>query len=240
MWSGPRNISTAMMRSFENRADCEVTDEPLYGPYLAATGKSHPGAAEVVRTQGSDWRPIVSRLRGKPPGGRRLWYQKHMTHHILPGMPLDWIDDLDNCFLIRDPAEVLASYRVRRSEFDARDLGFPQQLELFRHVSAVTGATPPVLDSADVLRNPEGMLRALCGTLGIEFDAAMLSWPAGPRDSDGVWARYWYDAVWASTGFAPWRAREVALQTTDRALVEECRDCYAALHVRRLRADQVQ
>ncbi len=236
MWSGPRNISTAMMRSFENRADCAVSDEPLYGPYLAATGKPHPGADEVIRDQGGDWRPIVKRLVGPAPDGSPVWYQKHMTHHVLPGMDLGWIDGLSNCFLIRDPAEVFASYRVRRSDFDARDLGFPQQLELFRHVCDSSGEVPPVVDSADVLRDPEGTLRALCARLGIAFDPGMLQWPAGPRDSDGVWARYWYDSVHASTGFAPWRPRETTLDAAAESLVEQCRPCYEALYEVRLRA----
>ncbi len=234
MWSGPRNISTAMMRAFENRADCVVSDEPLYGPYLHATGKAHPGAAEIIEVQGSDWRRIVERLVA-PPATATVWYQKHMTHHLLDHMPLDWTASLANCFLLRDPAEVLASYRQRRGEFSAEDLGFPQQLRLFEAVCQRDGEVPAVLDSADVLRDPRGMLGRLCRHLGIDFDEAMLHWPAGPRDSDGVWGRYWYDAVWASTGFAPYRAREVDLADDARRIVDQCRPAYEALYRHRLR-----
>ncbi len=235
MWSGPRNISTAMMRSFENRADCVVCDEPLYGPYLHATGKPHPGAAEVIAEQGTDWRTSVEFITGPVPGGGTLWYQKHMTHHILPGMTLDWIDGLANCFLIREPAEVLSSYRVRRDGFDALDLGFRQQLELFEHVRDRTGAVPPVIDSRDVLLDPRGMLTALCDAVGIGFDDRMLAWPSGERDSDGVWGKYWYDAVWASTGFAPYRPKAIELDDDARAIVEQCRPCYDTLFPHRLR-----
>lgn len=235
MWSGPRNISTAMMRSFENRPDCVVSDEPLYGPYLHTTGKPHPGAAEVIADQGIDWRESVKFITGPVPGGRAIWYQKHMTHHILPGMALDWIDGLANCFLIREPAEVLSSYRVRRDGFDAMDLGFPQQLELFEHVRERTGTVPPVIDSRDVLRDPRGVLTALCDAVGIDFDERMLAWPAGPRDSDGVWGKYWYDAVWASTGFAPYKSKPVDLDGNALAIVEQCRPCYDTLFPLRLR-----
>ncbi len=236
MWSGPRNISTAMMRAFENRADCVVSDEPLYGPYLSNTAKPHPGADEVVAAQGGDWRAVVERITGAVPGGRRVWYQKHMTHHILPGMTMEWIDGLVNCFLIRDPAEVLASYSVRRDAFDAFDLGFPQQLKLFEHVRGRTGAVPVVLDSRDVLENPRGLLSALCDAVGIGFDENMLSWPAGRRDSDGVWGKYWYDAVWASTGFAPYRPKTIALDDAAQRVVDACRPCYETLYAYRLRA----
>jgi hypothetical protein len=234
MWSGPRNISTAMMRAFENRPDCEVWDEPLYGPYLAATGKAHPGADEVIEAQGSDWSVVVGSILGPVPSGRPLWYQKHMTHHILPDMSLDWVDDLANCFLIRDPAEVLSSYRVRRDEFDVEDLGFTQQLELFRHVVETSGSVPPVLDARDVLENPSGMLQSLCASLGIDFDARMLKWPPGPRDSDGVWGKHWYDAVWKSTGFSPHVRRDVRLDDDARRIVERCRPCYETLRAQRL------
>lgn len=235
MWSGPRNISTAMMRAFENRADCQVWDEPLYGPYLAATGKPHPGAAEVIADQGDDWREVVRTILGPTPGDCRLWYQKHMTHHVLADMSLDWIDGLCNCFLIRDPIQVLASYSQRRGEFDAEDLGFPQQLRLFNHVCERSGAIPPVLDARDVLSNPEGVLTLLCERVNIDFDPAMLAWPAGRRDSDGVWGKYWYDAVWASTGFGVHNQKEIKLGAREQKIVDACRPCYEALHPHRLR-----
>jgi hypothetical protein len=234
MWSGPRNISTAMMRAWENRTDTAVWDEPLYGPYLAATGIPHPGAADVIASQGSDWRPIVERLAGPPPEGRSILYQKHMTHHLLPDIDRTWMDEVSNCFLIRDPADVVASYSLRRAEAAAADLGFDMQVELFGRMADRLGRAPPVLDAADVLKDPEGMLRRLCEVLGVDFSDRMLSWPAGPRPTDGVWARHWYDAVWRSTGWSPWQRRGRGLDDRQAALAEQCRAAYEFLHRHRL------
>lgn len=235
MWSGPRNISTAMMRSFGNRADCAVVDEPLYGPYLALTGKDHPGADEVIAAQGGDWRAVVNSLGGPIPAGRSLYYQKHMTHHMLPQIDLEWLHGLTHCFLIRDPAEVLASYSVRRSDFDASDLGFEQQLRLFQHVCNTSGRIPVVIDGNHVLADPERALRRLCGALAIDFDPAMLHWQAGPRASDGVWGKYWYDRVWDSTGFTPRRSKSAVLNEAQRELAEQCRPAYETLYRHRLK-----
>ncbi len=236
MWSGPRNISTAMMRAWENRSDTVVWDEPLYGPYLHATGLDHPGAEEVMRVQGTDWHPIVARMTGPIPDGKLIFYQKHMTHHLLPSMDRDWLSRLSNCFLIRDPAEVLASYRKRRPNVTLEDLGFPQQLEIFDYVTAQTGRVPPVLDARDVLEDPGGMLGALCERLGVPFTSRMLSWRAGARPSDGVWGRYWYEAVERSTGFEAYRPRRVVTPTELADLVDAARVIYESLHAHRLTA----
>jgi Sulfotransferase domain len=230
MWSGPRNISTAMMRAWENREDCAVSDEPLYAAYLAATGLDHPGREEVTAAGETDWRRVVADLLGPAPHGAAVWYQKHMSHHLLPGMATDWVFGLCNVFLIRDPAEVVASYIKSRSTVTPEDIGLPQQLQLFESLRERTGETPLVIDASDFLRAPETHLRALCARLGIAFTPRMLSWPAGPRDSDGVWAPYWYQAVWASTSFEPWRARDVALAGDAAAVAHICRPLYERLH----------
>lgn len=201
MWSGPRNLSTALMRSFENRPDTCVTDEPLYGVYLHTTGKQHPGAAEIMEKMELNWRNVVTRLCGAPPGGHSIWYQKHMAHHLLPTMGRDWLDDVDNVLLIRDPARVVASYVQQHGSVCAEDLGYAQLLEIGEHVMASTGAPPFVVEAEQLQADPETTLRCLCAHLEIAFDVAMLSWPAGPRDSDGVWAPHWYAGVEASTGF---------------------------------------
>jgi hypothetical protein len=203
MWSGPRNISTAMMRSFENRPDCAVSDEPFYAAYLAETGLDHPMRDEVLASQPTDWRAVAARLAGPTPGGAAVWYQKHMTHHMLDGFGLDWADGAVNAFLIRDPARVLASYVVKRGEVTLADIGVERQRALFEREADRLGAPPPVVEGRDVLADPAGTLGRLCAALGIAFDPAMLAWPAGPRDSDGVWAPAWYDAVERSTGFGP-------------------------------------
>ncbi|GAB5414236.1 MAG: branched chain amino acid aminotransferase [Congregibacter sp.] len=200
MWSGPRNISTAMMRAFENRDDCMVVDEPFYATYLAATGIDHPGRDEILASQPQDWQTVVSQLLGETPTA--VFYQKHMTQHILPGRDLTFTESLRNCFLIRDPRRIIASYAKVRLSFTLEELGFPQQKALFDRECERLGEAPPVLDAARTLAQPEVALRQLCERLDIPFTASMLSWPAGKRDSDGVWAPHWYSAVWESTGFS--------------------------------------
>lgn len=208
MWSGPRNISTALMRAFENRPDCAVVDEPFYGYYLQSTGLEHPAGAEVMASMSCDWREVARQLCEELPATAdtascSLFYQKHMTQHILPAMDMGWTDGLQNCFLIREPRRIIASYAKVRPRFAIEELGFPQQWALFERVADRLGAAPPVIDSARTLRDPEGVLRALCGRIGIPFSEHMLHWPAGRRASDGVWAPHWYAAVERTTGFEP-------------------------------------
>jgi hypothetical protein len=234
MWSGPRNISTAMMRAWENRGDCAVSDEPLYAAYLAATGLDHPAREQVIAAGEADPAKVVASLLGPVPAGKPLWYQKHMSHHLLPGMAHDWIHALHNVLLIRDPVEVVASYVKSRATVTPDDIGLPQQAELFDELAERAGAAPLVIDAADFLRAPEAHLRALCAHLGIEFSERMLHWPAGPRDSDGVWAPHWYEAVWASTGFEPWHAREVRLGGEPARVAEAGRPAYEKLFAHRL------
>ena len=234
MWSGPRNISTAMMRAWENRDDCTVSDEPLYAAFLAETGLEHPGREEIIANGETDWRRVTRDLLGPVPGGKPLWYQKHMSHHLLPEMATDWVFGLSNVFLIRDPVEVVASYLKSRAEVTPEDIGLPQQGELFDLLCDATGKAPPVIDAGDFLRAPEAHLRALCQRLGIEFSSRMLSWPSGPRASDGIWAPHWYDAVWKSTGFEPWRARESGLKGEFAAVAEACRPVYERLREHRM------
>lgn len=207
MWSGPRNISTAMMRSFENRPDAAVVDEPFYAVYLAATGADHPMRAEVLASQPTDWRAVVADLTGVVPDGRRVFYQKHMTHHMLPAIGREWTAGVRNAFLIRAPEDVLLSYTEVRGQATLDDIGVPQQLELFEREAERLGRAPPVVDSYDVLRDPRGVLGALCAAVGIPFSDRMLKWPAGRRASDGVWAPAWYAAVERSTGFSAPRER---------------------------------
>jgi Sulfotransferase domain len=228
-WSGPRNISTAMMRAWENRGDCAVSDEPLYAHYLAETMLDHPGRDEVIAAGDTDWRRVVAALTGPAPGGQAVWYQKHMTHHLLPGMDTRWVHDLDNVFLIRDPALVVASYLKSRGTVVADDIGLLQQARLFDEVAQKLGVAPPVIDAERFLIDPEAQLRALCSLMGLPFAERMLHWPAGPRDSDGVWAPHWYAAVWKSTGFEPPRQREVRLTGEALRVAEACRPAYEKL-----------
>lgn len=228
-WSGPRNISTAMMRAWENRGDCTVSDEPLYAHYLAATDLDHPGRDEVVAAGDTDWRRVVAALGGPVPEGRPIWYQKHMAHHLLPGMDSGWVHGLTNVFLIRDPARVVASYIKSRANVTAEDIGLLQQRQLFDEVADRLGRAPPVIDAERFLRDPETNLRSLCARLGAAFSERMLHWPAGPRTSDGVWAPHWYAAVWRSTGFEAARDLPLRLDGAQQRVADTCRDAYESL-----------
>ncbi len=235
MWSGPRNISTALMRAWENRDDCAVWDEPLYGYYLARTGLPHPGANEIIDAWGTDADAIIARCVGDAPDGSAIFYQKHMTLHLLPELDRAWLARLHNCFLIREPEAVIASYSAVRADVTLDDIGFVQQAELFDTVRELCGETPVVIDSREFLEAPEAMLRALCERLEIAFTPQMLSWPPGARASDGVWGRHWYEAVWRSTGFAPYREKTVRLSARNAAIAEAARPHYERLHAHRLR-----
>ena len=229
MWSGPRNISTAMMRAWGNRADTFVVDEPFYASYLRETRLDHPGADEVIACGEHDWRKVVASLTGPVPHARRIFYQKQMTHHLLPGVGRDWLQHVTNCFLIRDPREVIVSYLKKNGDPSAEDVGFPQQREIFELVRAETGEIPPVIDARDVLTAPRRTLTALCDAIGVEFNDAMLSWPPGLRDTDGVWAKHWYAEVERSTGFQP--PRESRAQVPERlaGVYERCVEVYERL-----------
>ena len=233
MWSGPRNISTAMMRSFESRADTAVLDEPLYAHYLARTGIPHPDAEAVIAAGPVDLEAALARCRVPLPAGRVL-YQKHMTHHMLPHIDRGFLDGLRSVFLIRHPRAVVASYARTRSAPTAADLGFAVQAELFDRVAQRLAEAPPVIAAEDVLADPERTLTALCDRLGLPFDPAMLSWAPGPRDSDGVWGPRWYHSVYRSTGFGSPRPLPPPLPAHLERLAEGALPGYHTLRAHRL------
>jgi hypothetical protein len=236
MWSGPRNISTALMRSFEARGDSAVCDEPLYAHYLARRAVDHPGRDEIVATSETDWRKVAAFLTGPVPGGKPVFYQKHMAHHLLSEIGREWLGELTHAFLIRDPREMLLSLAKVTPNPGALDTGLPQQLELLREVEKRTGRTPPVIDAKDVLQEPRALLAKLCAALGLEWREAMLAWPPGRRASDGVWAKHWYAEVEKSTGFERYRERPGELPPALARVHEECLAPYRALHALRLTA----
>jgi len=196
MWSGPRNLSTAMMYAFGNRADCAVWDEPFYAPYLKATGIDHPMRGAILAAHETDPQVVGERCLDTIPAQKPHFYMKHMPHHMLDDFPLGWTKECINIHLIRHPARVIASYGAKRDEMTFEDIGFAQQSALFGKIGGL------VIDSSDIRADPEGMLRKLCDAIDVPFDPAMLSWKAGPRADDGAWAAHWYNAVHQSTGFA--------------------------------------
>jgi hypothetical protein len=229
MWSGPRTVSTALMRAWENRPDTAVTDEPLYAFYLDRTGLDHPGRDAVIASQSTDWRVVLAQQASGPlPGGAVIGYAKHMTHHLLPEVDRAALAPFRHAHLIRDPRELLASYARVRAEPTLDDLGLRQQAEIFETFGG------PVVDSRDLLTAPEDTLRVLCLALGVSFDGRMLAWPAGPRDSDGVWASWWYDSVRSSTGFAAYRPPAAALPARLEPLADRCLPYFDRLYHHRI------
>jgi sulfotransferase family protein len=234
MWSGPRNISTAMMRSWGNRPDTFVCDEPLYAHYLSVTGREHPGAGEVIAAGQTDVKNVVNWLTGPVPLGRRVFYQKHMSHHLLPDVPRDWLRQVSNCFLIREPREVLTSLVKHVPDATLPDTGYAQQAEIFDLVRGWTGRPPPVVDARDVLNDPRRVLGLLCEALGLEFTDAMLSWPPGPRETDGLWAKYWYKEVETTTSFRPYRPKNEPVPAGMGEMLDQCEAYYQGLYTHRL------
>ncbi len=229
MWSGPRNLSTAMMRAFSSRPDCAVSDEPFYAAYLAATGIIHPMQDEVLASQPQDPQRVAADMLGPVPSGKAVWYQKHMAHHMIDGFPLDWMDGVTNVFLLRSPERVLASYAQKREGVTLRDIGFAEQAALFNRVADRTGQAPVVVDSEDVRRDPRRALSALCTAVDLPFTEAMLSWPRGQHPDDGVWAPHWYGAIFDSTGFAPPDDKQVTLPDHLRSIAEAARPFYETM-----------
>jgi Sulfotransferase domain len=234
MWSGPRNLSTAMMRSFGSRDDTFVSDEPFYGCFLKATGADHPMREETIAAMDCDWTSVAETLRGSPPDGSPIWYQKHMWHHMAGPVGYDDFVGFRHAFLIRDPERMIASYLRKRESAAFEDFGLERQADFFEREAARLGRAPPVIDADDVLADPAGVLSKLCAALDIPWSPAMLSWSPGPRETDGPWAPHWYNAVEKSTGFSPGETEPVALDASAQRLADRCRPYYRRLALHRL------
>lgn len=230
MWSGPRNISTAMMRSWGSRSDCVVSDEPLYGHYLSTLDEEkraeHPVSDQVMESQGIDCKHIIDELTSPVPNGKQVWYQKHMAHHLTDDCGMEWLGSLTNCILIRNPAEMITSFIQVIDNPTPEDLGLPQLVQIFEWFKQNTGCLPAVIDSRDVLIDPASALSKLCEHIGIDFDESMLSWEPGERDTDGVWAPHWYSSVYASTGFSEYVAKDELVPARLAGVLAECKSMY--------------
>lgn len=225
-----------MMRAFENRSDCMVIDEPFYAHYLLMTDLDHPGKEEILKTHETNWEEVARQLTGKVSGGARIFYQKHMAHHMLASVGHGWFGEMSHAFLIRDPRAMVASYAQKREVVTPSDLGLDIQKALYQEVSFKTGQEPPILLADDVLKSPKAMLSKLCDRLHIPFEGAMLSWPKGRRSSDGIWAKHWYGAVEASTGFRPFEEKTHSLPGELEAVAEASMPAFEWLCERRLSA----
>jgi hypothetical protein len=236
MWSGPRNLSTAMMRSFGSRADTFVSDEPFYGCYLRQTRDPQPMAEEVIASMDCDWASVARTMTGPAPGNPAIWYQKHMAHHMVGPIAYDNLPGLRHAFLIRHPARVVASYSAKRTKVRPDHLGVERQAEYFEREADRLGRAPPVVDSADILRDPPGTLKLLCEALEIPWDPAMLAWAPGPKPGDGIWGTHWYDAVNRSSGFAPPDDRPIELAADEQAVADACMPFYKRLAAHKITA----
>jgi Sulfotransferase domain len=227
MWSGPRNISTAMMYAFGNRADCVAWDEPFYGFALKQRGNDHPMRTEIISANECDWDKLVATCTS--PAAKPIFYQKQMTHHMLPGFDRSFTFKLSNAFLIRSPEQVLASYAQKWSEASLQNIGFVEQAEIFEMVADHLGHAPPVIEVDQVLADPRATLTKLCSALNISFEETMLHWPKGPKSFDGVWAPHWYNAVWQSTSFAKPLAKNITLPSELQYIADQARPYYEKL-----------
>lgn len=227
LWSGPRNISTAMMYSFAQRKDSRVVDEPLYAHYLSTTDANdyHPGAKKVLDSMENDGHKVIERMlqrKDKP-----ILFFKQMTHHLVD-LDLSFLNDMTNFILTRDPKEMLPSYAEVIERPDMEDIGYKKQHELLSYLQQ-RGHKPIVVIAKEVLKNPRQKLESLCEAIGIPFDPAMLSWERGPRPEDGVWAPHWYESVHQSTAFKPYRPKNEPVPDPLRPLLEECLPLYRDL-----------
>ena len=232
MFSGPRNISTTMLRAFENRPDTAVFDEPFYACYLKESGAPHPMREKVLKAQSTDRKTVARQLRDAAPASESIQFEKHIAFHFADNPPFDWLTSARVFHLIRDPRAMVASYAKKYEDVAPVIDSYRVQ----RTIDAAAGGACPVVDAADILRYPEALLRKLCAALNIAFSDAMLAWPAGPRDSDGVWAPHWYDAVRASVGFKPYEEKPLELSPALEAAAAACREDYEFFHKRRLLA----
>ena len=233
MWSGPRNLSTALMRSFASRDDCEVLDEPFYASYLSATGYNHPMRADIIGSQKTNF-DLIASICSTGKLKQKIQYQKHMAHHMLDKWDRSFVEKLTNVFLVRPPKKVVRSLGLKLHSFDVKQTGFIQQFEIFQFIVKKTGKIPTVISADDIRRAPEKALRALCNAINIEFIDSMLKWSQGPHPYDGIWGKHWYSSVNSTTGFVFDSEKKLDLSKDERHMVSLLQPFYKELEKHKL------
>ena len=227
-WSGPRNISTALMRSWSSRKDTFVTDEPFYSYYLKEKKLKHPLYKEIINMYSSNYEEVVDYLVGKVPNYKKIWYQKHMAHHILDLNEIEWISNCNNCILIRHPEEVISSFTKKNKLKSVEELGYPQQYEIIKFLKKMN-KTFIIIDSKELLMNPEKLLSDWCSKINIKFYKSMLKWEKGNHINDGIWWESWYDNVIKTTGFDKYEKKDINIENKYDSIYNESMKYYSYL-----------
>jgi len=227
-WSGPRNISTALMRSWSSRKDTFVTDEPFYAYYLKETKLKHPQFREIINNYSTNYNEVVNYLINKIPNDKRIWYQKHMAHHILDLKNINWVNNCENCILLRHPKEVISSYSKKNKLNSVEELGYPQQYEIIKYLKKINRSYI-IIDSSELLRNPEKVLSDWCTKINIKFDKSMLKWEKGNHENDGIWWKSWYDNVIKTSGFQKYEKKDINIENKYDSIYNESMKYYSFL-----------
>ncbi len=224
-WSGPRNISTALMRSWSSRKDTFVTDEPFYAYYLKETNLKHPLFKEIINKYPSNYDEVVNYLTNRIPNDKKIWYQKHMAHHIFNFNNIEWLNNCENCILLRHPKEVIPSYSKKNKLNSVEELGYPQQYEIIKYLKKINKSYL-IIDSSELLKNPEEVLSNWCMKINVKFDKSMLKWEKGNYISDGIWWKSWYDNVIKTTGFKEYEQKNVNIENKYNSIYNESMKYY--------------
>ena len=224
-WSGPRNISTALMRSWSSRKDTYVTDEPFYAYYLKETQINHPMHEKIINHYLSDYDEIVNHLINVTPNEKNIWYQKHMAHHLIDLSKIDWIKKCENCILLRHPKEVISSYTAKNKLNSITELGYPQQFEIVKFLKG-SNQSFKIIDSEDLLKNPKKVLSDWCKSINIKFDESMLQWKKGSHANDGIWWKHWYNNVIETTGFQKYQKKDISIENEYDSIYNDSMEYY--------------
>jgi len=227
-WSGPRNISTALMRSWSSRKDTFVTDEPFYAYYLKETKLKHPYYKEIINKYSSNYDEVVKYLINRIPENKKIWYQKHMAHHIFDFNNIEWVNNCENCILLRHPKEVISSYSKKNKLDSVEELGYPQQYEIIKYLKKMNKSYV-IIDSSELLKNPEKVLSQWCMKINIKFDKSMLRWEKGSHTSDGIWWKGWYDNVIKTTRFKQYEKKDINIENKYDSIYNESMKYYTYL-----------